>query len=49
MVFADKHKGKNEKEIEKLIQCYTHRWKMEWFHFMLKSGCKYRKEPGKKV
>lgn len=34
---------KNEKEIEKLIQCYAHRWKIERFHFVLKSGCKIEK------
>ena len=26
-------------DIEKLIQCYAHRWKIERFHFVLKSGC----------
>ena len=36
-------KVKNEKEIEKLIQCYAHRWKIERFHFILKSGCKIEK------
>ena len=34
---------KNEKDIEKLIQCYAHRWKIERFHFILKSGCKIEK------
>lgn len=36
-------KVKNEKEIEKLIQYYAHRWKIERFHFILKSGCKIEK------
>ena len=27
-------KVKNEKEIEKLIQYYAHRWKTERFHFI---------------
>ncbi len=36
-------KVKNEKEIEKLVQCYAHRWKIERFHFILKSGCKIEK------
>lgn len=31
---------KDEKDIEKLVQCYAHRWKIERFHFILKSGCK---------
>lgn len=34
---------KSEKEIEKLVQCYAHRWKIERFHFILKSGCKIEK------
>ena len=25
---------KSEKEIEKLVQCYAHRWKIERFHFI---------------
>lgn len=36
-------KAKNEKDIEKLVQCYAHRWKIERFHFILKSGCKIEK------
>ena len=28
---------------EKLVQCYAHRWKIERFHFILKSGCKIEK------
>ena len=40
---------KSEKEIEKLVQCYAHRWKIERFHFILKSGCKIEKEPGKGI
>ena len=36
-------KVKNEKETEKLIQCYAHRWKIEWFHYILKGGCKIEK------
>lgn len=34
---------KDEKDIEKLVQCYAHRWKIERFHFVLKSGCKIEK------
>lgn len=34
---------KSEKEIKKLVQCYAHRWKIERFHFILKSGCKIEK------
>ena len=34
---------KSEKEIKKLVQCYAHRWKIEQFHFILKSGCKIEK------
>lgn len=34
---------KNEKDIEKLVQYYAHRWKIERFHFILKSGCKIEK------
>lgn len=34
---------KNEKAIQKLVQCYVHRWKIERFHFILKSGCKIEK------
>ena len=34
---------KSEKEVEKLVQCYAHRWKIERFHFILKSGCKIEK------
>lgn len=36
-------KARNEKDIEKLIQCYAHRWKIERFHYILKSGCKIEK------
>lgn len=28
---------------EKLVQCYAHKWKIERFHFILKSGCKIEK------
>ena len=36
-------KIKGEKDIKKLIECYAHRWKIERFHFVLKSGCKIEK------
>ena len=34
---------KNEKDIQKLVQCYAHRWKIERFHYILKCGCKIEK------
>ncbi len=40
MVSADNGNGKERKEIEKLVQCYAHRWKIERFHFILKRGAK---------
>ncbi len=36
-------KIKGEKDVKKLIECYAHRWKIERFHYILKSGCKIEK------
>lgn len=42
-VTADNGNGKERKRNKKLVQCYAHRWKIERFHFILKSGCKIEK------
>lgn len=36
-------KIKGEKDVKKVIECYAHRWKIERFHYILKSGCKIEK------
>lgn len=36
-------KAESEKDIGKLVQYYAHRWKIERFHFILKSGCNIEK------
>ena len=41
--FLSTVKIKGEKDVKKLIECYAHRWKIERFHFILKSGCKIEK------
>ena len=40
---SDNHTSKGEKDVKKLIECYAHRWKIERFHYILKSGCKIEK------
>lgn len=40
-------KIKGEKDVKKLIECYAHRWKIERFHYILKSGCKIEKNQAK--
>ena len=43
MVSAEHGKDKRRKRCKKLIECYAHRWKIERFHYILKSGCKIEK------
>ena len=43
MVSADNGNCKERKRSRKAGTVYAHRWKIERFHFILKSGCKIEK------
>ena len=40
MVLLTNNEVKNWEDVEREVRSYAQRWKIERFHFVLKSGCK---------